>query len=188
MILPRVGAAICCLIALASCVHPNRISRGNLNRFTRDGEPFVLVFGSLTTPVGAFASPTIRFSRQVTPSAPTYLLHSLTITTGDRFYAILRPPDTPASRLTYLDEFYIEVGTPDMGFDRIDYVRLSAARNGQALYVGEIEMSPAAARTVPGQKIDVNVRDELDSATRELKRLYPRFHGTVSKAIAPRRR
>lgn len=174
------------LISLTACVHPNRISRGALQRLTRYGESFVLVFGSLSTSRGSLALPTIRFSRQAERSAPEYLLNSLTITSGDRFYAILQPPQEASYTLSYLDEFYIEVGSPDTGFDRINYVRLQQAEAPVAIYVGEIEMSPAARRNVQGQAITVNVRDDFQNATRELKRLYPRFQGTLVKAVVLR--
>lgn len=89
--------------------------------------------------------------------------------------------------LPYLDEFYIEVGSPTAGFDRIDYVRLRKAEEPQAMYVGEIEMIPAPQRTAQGQAITVRVHDDYANATQELKRLYPRFQGTAGKAagVAP---
>ena len=174
------------LILLTACVHPNRISRGALQRLTRHRESFVLVFGSLSTAKGTLSLPTIRFSRQADRSAPEYLLKSLTITSGDRFYAILQAPREASYTLPYLDEFYIEVGSPSTGFDRINYVRLQQGEVTAAIYVGEIQMSPAARRNVQGQAITVNVRDDLQSATRELKRLYPHFDGTVVKAVVLR--
>jgi hypothetical protein len=171
------------LIALTSCVHPNRIPRGALEQLTRGGESFVLVFGSLSTPMGPLALPTIRFLHQTDRSAPEYLLRSLTIDTGDRFYAILQTPKATSYTLPYLDEFYIEVGSDNTGFDRINYVRLRQTEAPLAMYVGEIEMTPAAARTVPGQTVVVNVRDDFQNASQELKRLYPSFQGSIVTAL-----
>jgi len=148
-----------------------------------NGTPFVLVFGSLSTAQGAIAQPTIRFVHQASRTAPEYLLRSLTITNGERFYAILQRPMAADYTPPYLDEFYIEVGSPGTGFDRIDYVRLRQTEEPQAMYVGEIEMSPAPQRTVQGQALTVRVRDDYANAARELKRLYPRFQGTVGRAL-----
>ena len=94
------------LLSLTSCVHPNRISRGTLGQLTKHGESFVLVFGSLSTRKGTLALPTIRFSRQADRSSPEYPLKSLTITSGDPFYAILQRPKEASYTLPYLDEFY----------------------------------------------------------------------------------
>ncbi|HWB84361.1 MAG TPA: hypothetical protein VG675_09495 [Bryobacteraceae bacterium] len=174
------------LLSLTACVHPNRISRGALQQLTRHGQLFVLVFGSLSTSRGTLALPTIRFSRQADRTAPEYLLKSLTITSGDRFYAILQAPREASYTLPYLDEFYIEVGSPNTGFDRINYVRLQQAETPVAIYVGEIQMSPAARRNIQGQAVAVNVRDDFQNATRELKQLYPRFEGTIVKAVVLR--
>lgn len=171
------------LIALTSCAHPNRISRGALRRLTNNGASLVLVFGSLSTSQGAIPQPTIRFVRQEKRTAPEYLLRSLTITNGERFYAVLSKPIAADYTLPYLDEFYIEVGSPATGFDRIDYVRLRNTEEPQAMYVGEIEMIPAPQRTAQGQAITVRVRDDYANATQELKRLYPRFQGTAGKAV-----
>jgi hypothetical protein len=170
-------------LALTSCAHPNRISRSALRRLTNNGAPFVLVFGSLTTIEGAIPQPTIRFVRQENRTAPVYLLRSLAITNGGRFYAILPKPRAPEYTLTYLDEFYIEVGSAATGFDRIDYVRLRKTDEPQAMYVGEIEMVPAPQRTTQGQALTVRVRDDYANATQELKRLYPRFQGTAGRAV-----
>lgn len=135
---------------------------------------------------GTLALPTIRFSRQADRSSPEYLLKSLTITSGDRFYAILQGPKEASYTLPYLDEFYIAVGSANKGFDRINYVRLPQPEAPVAVYVGEIEMSPAASRTTQGQAIIVNVRDNFQNASRELKRLYPRFEGTIVRAVVLR--
>jgi hypothetical protein len=166
------------LIALTSCAHPNRVSRGTLQRLTKSRDAFVLVFGSVSTPKGILDRPAIRFVHQANRSAPEYLLYSLVISSGDRFYAVLKVP----SELPYLDEFYAEVGSADTGFDRIDYVRLRRGDAPLAMYVGEIRMSPAQTRTAQGQKIVVSINDDFNNAVQELKRLYPRFDGTIAKA------
>jgi hypothetical protein len=170
------------LIALTSCAHPNRISRGALRQLAKNGEPFVLVFGSLSTTTATLAVPTIRFSHQVNRSAPVYLLRSLTINSGDRFYAILQKPAAASYALPYLDEFYIEVGSAAAGFDRITYVRLHQTETPVAMYVGEMQVTAALSRTTPGQTVVVNVRDDFKNATLELKRLYPRFQGAIVTA------
>jgi hypothetical protein len=171
------------LFTLTSCAHPNRVSVGTIRRLDKNREPFVLVFGSLSTSTPRLARPTIRFSHQAERSAPAYLLKSLTIISGDRFYAILQKPEEASYTLPYLDEFYIEVGSSDVGFDRINYVRLHQMETPLAIYVGEIQMSPARLRTIPGQTIVVNVRDDFRNASLELKRLYPRFPGTIATAL-----
>jgi hypothetical protein len=171
------------LFALISCAHPNRVSRGALRRLAKNREAFVLVFGSLSTSTPTLALPTIRFSHQANRSARIYLLRSLTITSGDRFYAILQKPEETSYTLPYLDEFYIEVGNANVGFDRINYVRLHHVETPLAIYVGEIQMSPAPSRLTPGQTIVVNVRDDFRNATLQLKRLYPRFQGTIATAL-----
>jgi hypothetical protein len=105
------------------------------------------------------------------------MLQSLTIDSGDRFYAILRkPPELPA-----LDEFIAEVGSAAAGFDKITYVRLSPTAAPLAMYVGEIRVTPADSRTAQGQKVVVKTSDDFDNAVLELKRLYPHFDGTISK-------
>jgi len=174
------------LLSVTSCVHPNRISRGILRRLTQRGESFVLVFGSVSTTKGTLAFPTIRFSRQADRSSPEYPLKSLTITSGERFYAVLQGPKEASYTLPYLDEFYISVGSANSGFDRINYVRLSEPEAPVAIYVGEIEMSPAPSRTTQGPGITVDVRDDFQNASRELKRLYPRFEGTIVRAVGLR--
>jgi hypothetical protein len=171
------------LFALTSCAHPNRVSRGALRQLAKNREAFVLVFGSLSTSTPTLARPTIRFSHQASRSAPIYLLRSLTITSGDRFYAILRKPEEASYALPYLDEFYIEAGDDKIGFDRINYVRLHQMEMPLAMYVGEIQMSPAPSRLTAGQKIVVNVRDDFRNATVQLKRLYPGFPGTIATAL-----
>lgn len=166
-----------CLIALTGCVHQNRISRKDVQHLTTSGEQFVLVFGSISTPKGTLEHPAIHFLHQTSMTAPQYLLRSLTITSGDRFYAVLRKPEGLAN----LDEFVVEVGTPEIGFDRITFVRLQETAAPSAMYVGEIRMSPADSRTAQGQKVVVTTRDDFPNATQELKRLYPDFKGNIAK-------
>ena len=112
------------LFALTSCTHPNRISRDTLRQLAKNRESFVFVCGSLSTSTPTLALPTIRFSHQANRSTRADLLRSLTITNGDRYYAILQKPEEASYTLPYLDEFYIEVGNSSTGFDRINYVRV----------------------------------------------------------------
>ena len=173
-----VGAAFVLLFCLASCAHPNRVSRRTLDRLARMHEPFVLVFGSVSTPKGVLTRPEIRFVHQADRKAPEHLLWSLVVSNGDRFYAVLRTPEG----LPYLDEFYTQVGTASTGFDKVLYVRLHKGDAPLAMYVGEIEVAPAQNRTAQGQTTAVNIRDEYASAATELKRLYPHFAGAIAKA------
>jgi hypothetical protein len=154
------------------------VSRRALQQLTKHHQPFVLVFGSLSTPTGTLAHPAIRFVHQVNRSSQEYVLWSLAISSGDRFYAVLQPP----AGLPYLDEFYVEVGDANTGFDRIIYIRLQQSEAPQAMYVGEIRMSPAQNRTAQGQSIVVNLRDDFQNAENELKQLYPRFEGSIVEA------
>jgi hypothetical protein len=165
------------LVTLISCAHPRRVSRRSVRRLAKEHKPFVLVFGSLSTTTPEVAHPVIRFVHQTTRSAPEYLLWSLTISSGDRFYAVLQAPP----QLANLDEFYAEVGDGSSSFDRIDYVRLRKGEAPLAMYVGEIRVSPARNRSAQGEKIAVNVGDDFESAAKELKRLYPDFEGPVVK-------
>ncbi|HWD99801.1 MAG TPA: hypothetical protein VG345_12215 [Bryobacteraceae bacterium] len=165
------------LVTLMSCAHPRRVSRRSVRRLAKEHKPFVLVFGSLSTTTPEVAHPVIRFVHQTTRSAPEYLLWSLTISSGDRFYAVLQAPP----QLANLDEFYAEVGDGSSSFDRIDYVRLRKGEAPLAMYVGEIRVSPARNRSAQGEKIAVNVGDDFESAAKELKRLYPDFEGPVVK-------
>jgi hypothetical protein len=57
-------------------------------------------------------------------------------------------------------------------------------REGQeplAIYVGEIEVRPALDRSVQGQQVVVETRDDFRNAERELRRLHPRFGGVILK-------
>lgn len=133
----------------------------------------MLVFGSVATPLGTLDHPTIRFVHETNQSTSS-VLWSLKITNGDRFYAALLPP--PGT--SYLDAFNAEIGSAEAGFDRMLYVRLRQADEPLAMYAGEIGISPARNRT---EKVAVNIRDDFQNATKELKRLYPHFEGTITK-------
>jgi hypothetical protein len=166
-----------CLTGAISCAHHNRVSGRALQGLTKNHEQFVLVFGSLSVSKGTLDHPAIHFLHQSNPSAPEYMLQSLTIESGDRFYAVLRKP----RELQSLDEFTAEVGNAGTGFDKITYVRLSPSAAPLAMYVGEIRVSPADSRTAQGQKVVVKTNDDFENAVLELKRLYPHFDGTISK-------
>jgi hypothetical protein len=179
----RVSALLClCTIVLTSCAHPNRISVRALDRLTKSSEKFVLVFGSLSTGgetnQAALLRPTIRFIHQAERSDPEQVLWSLTVSNGDRFYAALQtPPGMP-----FLDTFYAEVGGPDVGFDRITFVRLRATDAPRAMYFGEIRVNPAQNRSAQGERVIVNITDDFQNAEQELRRLYPHFTGPVMRA------
>ena len=126
------------------------------------------MFGSVATPTGRPAQPTIRFIYQ------TELLAALTLSSDRRFHAILRPPNGAA----YLDHLYIEVGSETTGFDRILYVHIPKQTAPVAMYLGEIRIAPARNRNAQGEKVAVQVIDNFADATTELKRLYPQFEGT----------
>jgi hypothetical protein len=166
------------LVLFIGCNRPNRISRGALQKLTKSGQPFVLAFGSVSTPPHQLERPGIRFVHKFDRKSPEYLLGSLTLMTGDRFFTVLRPP----AELGVLDEFYAEVGSEATGFDKITYVRLPKEGGPLAMYVGAIHMEPARNRTAQGEKLLVNIRDDFQAATAELKRRYPDFHGRLEKA------
>jgi hypothetical protein len=84
--------------------------------------------------------------------------------------------------MSYLDTFYAEVGYADTAFDKITFVRLHEGDTPLAMYFGEIQMRPAQNRSAQGQTVVVNIRDDFQNAERELRRLYPRFSGTIAKA------
>jgi hypothetical protein len=110
--------------------------------------------------------------------SPEYLLGSLVITSGDRFFTVLERP----RELAKIDEFYAEVGSEETGFDKITFVRLPKNAGALGMYVGEIHMEPARNRTAHGEKLQVNIKDDFPAAAQELKRLYPRFDGRLEKA------
>jgi hypothetical protein len=167
---------ICAAVILCCCGHPYRVSRGDVNRLLRKSAPFVLVFGSLSMQ-GDAPPPTIRFIHQANRTAPLYELYRLSISSGDRFYAILKAP----AALARLDEFEAEVGDGRAAYDRIAYVKLPRIDEAQAFYVGEIRVTPAESRTTQGLPLVVNIGDDFENASRELHRLYPRFMGAVTK-------
>lgn len=168
-------AALAGFLVLAACAHPNRASRGAVARLQKRGAPFVLVFGSVATPTGRPVNPMIRFVYQTDRAHPEFLLAALTLPDDRRFHAILRPP----SGAEYLDHLYIEVGSEATGFDRILYVHLAKQKEPIGMYVGELQIAPAQNRNLQGEKVTVNVVNRFDDATKELKRLYPRFDGTL---------
>jgi hypothetical protein len=170
-------ALLAVLLATVSCAHVNRVSGGALERLARNGDQFVLVFGSLSTPVAQLDRPAIRFLHPGVSGTPEALLWSTTISTGQRFYAVLHAP--PSAK--YLDAFNVEVGSEMSGFDRIIYAHMREGQEPVAMYVGEIEVRPAHDRSTQGQKVVVESRDDFSNAERELKRLYPRFAGAVLK-------
>jgi hypothetical protein len=169
-------ALVSILFATVSCAHLNRVSGGALNRLTRNGEQFVLVFGSLSTPGGNLDRPAIRFIHPDSSGAPDALLWSTAIATGQRFYAVLHAPNAK-----YLDAFYLEAGSEMSGFDRIIYAHMREGQEPLAMYVGEIEVRPASDRSAQGQKVVVEARDDFGNAERELRRLYPHFDGAIRK-------
>jgi hypothetical protein len=114
-----------CILAMTSCVHRNRVSKGALDRLSKNNEKFVLVFGSLSTPKGVLMRPTIRFVHHTDHPAPDDVLCSLAIASGDRFYAVLKNPQG----MSYVDTFDAEVGSADTAFDKITFSRL---REGDA--------------------------------------------------------
>ena len=85
----RAVSSILILFATVSCAHLNRVSGVALERLTRNGDQFVLVFGSLSTPGGRLDRPAIRFLHPETSGTQDTLLWSTTIATGQRFYAVL---------------------------------------------------------------------------------------------------
>jgi hypothetical protein len=176
----RAVLSILILFVTASCAHLNRVPGGALERLTRNGDQFVLVFGSLSTPGGKLDRPAIRFlhpETSGTPGTPDALLWSTTIATGQRFYAVLHAP--PNAK--YLDAFYVEVGSETAGFDRIIYAHMREGQEPLAMYTGEIEVRPASERSAQGQQVVVDTRDDFRNAERELRRLYPRFGGAILK-------
>jgi hypothetical protein len=175
-------ALLSILFATVSRVHLNRVSRGALERLTGNGAHFVLVFGSLSTPGGKLDRPALRFLHPDTSGTPDALLWSTTISTGQRFYAVLPAPRTAK----YLDAFYVEVGSEMAGFDRIIYAHMREGQEPLAMYVGEIEVRPAPDRNAQGQRVVVDARDDFRNAERELRQLYPRFAGEILK-LAPAR-
>jgi hypothetical protein len=177
----RLSTVPAILFATVSCAHLNRVSGGALDRLTRNGDQFVLVFGSRSTPGGGLDRLAIRFLHPEASGTPDALLWSTTISTGQRFYAVLQAPGAK-----YLDSFYIEVGSETAGFDRIIYAHMREGQEPLAMYVGEIEVRPASERSAQGQQVVVDTRDDFPNAQRELRRLYPRFDGEILKTTLVR--
>jgi hypothetical protein len=167
-----------CILALTSCAHPNRVSRGLLRHLARKSDSYVLVFGSLSMSENSTVHPAIRFVHQSNRTAPEYLLHEVTVAGNHRFYAILNRP----AALAVLDEFEAAVGSRNTAWDKIAYVRLHPGDGSLAFYVGEITVTPPPARNVPGQTLTVAIRDDFENAAQELRRLYPEFTGAITKA------
>jgi len=173
----RLLCASALLAATLSCAHPNRVSQHALDRLTKKREHFVLVFGSLTTPKGQLRNPAIRFLHQNNSGTTDAVLWSMTISSGDRFYAILHAP----AAAPYLDSFYTEVGAEKPGYDGVLFARLREGQEPLAMYIGEMEVRPAPVRYAQGQNVIVDRRDDFQNAEKELRRLYPRFDGPVIK-------
>ena len=141
-------ALLSILCATVSCVHLNRVSGGALERLTRNGDHFVLVFGSLSTPGGKLDRPAIRFLHPDTSGTPDALLWSTTISTGQRFYAVLHAPGTAK----YLDAFYVEVGSEMSGFDRIISARMREGQEPLAMYAGRSKSDPLPIAALRGRR------------------------------------
>jgi len=137
----------------------------------------VLVFGSMLPAQGVTEKPIIRFIHQLNRSAPNYVLHEMKVTKGDRFYAILKPP----AELKRVDQFETEVSWAQ-GYDKINFVRVSPQSASIAMYLGEIQMTLSARPDASGRgAVTATVRDDFQSAAKELHRLYPGFEGEVTK-------
>jgi hypothetical protein len=178
----RAGAACLTVMAITqitACAHPHRVSQREVRQLTNKGTPFVLVFGSLATPAGRPGRPVIRFVYQKDRPHAEYLLASLTLSTDQRFHAILRAPKDTGQAIPYLDHFNIEIGSAETGFDRVLYVHLQRPEAPLAMYVGDIRIVPAQNRGAGGEKVNTSVIDNFREATLELRRLYPQFEGTL---------
>ena len=151
------------LLATVSCAHSVRVSRGALDRLSQNGDHFVLVFGSLSTPAGNLDRPAIRFFHPENGARPDALLWTTTIASGQRFYAVLHAP----GGAEYLDQFFVEAGSEIAGFDRILWTHLRKDQEPLAMYVGEIEVRPALNRAAQGQKVVVETRDDMQNAQRD---------------------
>lgn len=167
---------ILCLGFAVSCAHPNRVSRSIVNRLTKSQQEFVLVYGSLLPAQGAIHKPVLRFVHHVNKTAPHYILHQMTVTKTDRFYAILKPP----VELKRVDQFETEVSWGP-GYDKINFVRVPQQNGGIAIYLGEIQMTLAERRDAPGKGIAVTVSDDFDAVTKEFRQRYPGFDGKIIK-------
>jgi len=106
------------------------------------------------------------------------VLSDIQITSGDRFYAVLRAPGPG----TWLDHFDAEVRWADATYEKVTYLKLAERKKPIAVYIGEIDISAAFTRVR-----SVTVRDDFETAARELKRLYPKFTGEVQRSPLLRR-
>src|SRR5215469_10352005 len=70
----RARVALAAVLLITACAHRNGVSQRAVRQLVSRGAPFVLVFGSLTTPTGRPAKPTIRFVYQTDRAHPQYLL------------------------------------------------------------------------------------------------------------------
>ncbi len=183
------------VLSLCSCarVHPHRVPGKQVRRLAETGQPFVLVFGSLHVLQGyrdvtrnhASAGTAIRFIYQALPSDPPQVLNEIAILSGDRFFAVLKPPAAARE----LDHFLVQVRCADPAYEPVTHIRLSGRHTGLALYIGRIEATLAEAeleRIAPKRILSVRVVNDFESARAELHRLYPRFDGEVRKSPALR--
>lgn len=176
--LVRTAALVCiCLLSACTATHPRRISRKQLNQLTKRGDHEV-------TKLGKAAGAAIRFTHGERSSES--VLQEIPISSGDRFYAVLRAP----ALAPYLDHFDTEVRWMDPDYDKVTHIRLAGRPNAFAMYVGEIEIQVAQAagpaRTSPKQILSVKVSDDFDHAAQELQRLYPKFGGELVRSPALR--
>jgi len=174
--------ALVILLTTVSCAHSIRVSRGALDKLRQNGDYFVLVFGSLSSPAANLDRPAIRFLHPENGAGPDALLWTTTIVTGQRFYAVLHAP----AGAEFLNQFFVEVGSGMTGFDRIIWTNLRKDQQPLAMYVGEIEVRPALNRRAQGQRVVVETRDDFQNAQRELRRLYPDFGGEIISTVRAR--
>jgi hypothetical protein len=187
----RITAVVClCILSACAGAGSRRISRRQLNQLAKRGDAFVMVFGSVktregdrdVTKLGKTAGAAIRFTHGERSSES--VLQEIPISSGDRFYAVLKPPE----RAAYLDHFEAEVRWMNPAYDKLTYIRLPGHSNAFAMYMGEIEIQvarpPGGTRTSPKQILNVKVGDEFDRAAQELKRLYPKFTGELVRSPA----
>lgn len=189
--LRRAAAMLLSLCFLGACTHPHRVARRQLTGLAKRGDRFVLVFGSVKTLDGASAAiikgasdrASIRFIHK--DASAESILREIGITSGDRFYALLKAPATAK----YLDHFDAEVRWANRAYDKVTHIKLREAQGGSAMYIGEIEMRVSAAgpsedpkRPTPKQMVWITVQDDFGGASGELRRLYPSFGGRVLRS------
>lgn len=152
----------------------------------------MLVFGSVQAREGTRdltgqrqgAGTAIRFLWKEAPGTPGQVLSEVPLRSRDRFYAVLTPLD-PARRVEHLEA---QVRWFDPAYDSFLYLRLPKGDAPLAIYVGEVELTVAAAdegRRSRQRILSVRVRDEFQAARPELARLYPRFGGEVLNRARP---